>query len=438
MIPFPPDLSAVPAQAASTPLTNPGAAARQDGAGLDFAKVLGAGLLGAEPAGQTGASPAEPQPSTPLAIRLPSGTILPERGAPLPQPAALTVDAGGDSPLAEAPIPGTAAPEPAATPAPAPATLLPVVAGPIPADLADDTEPSPPEPDGADGAALPDPLVALLAAPLPLPAAIPVPATLAPANPPVPGSARLAARVMAHPAAPPAEPEVESMPEPRAMPEAADNAAPTPTPTMLLAEAATVSSSPTTTTTAPATQAAAAVVTPSPAAAVVDRGEPRPPAPQQDSTIAQVGELREALRAARPELTVRHTEFGFVSLRIEPTGAQDWRAVLASRDPGFVPAIQAALADRAIAATADTAGTGTGTGTGSGSGQNSNSDQRYGSSLGSGQGSSQPYLGQSQGRDQGGTSHAHQRQPHTTDTVAKQAGTADADRSTPRDRGVFA
>jgi hypothetical protein len=35
-----------------------------------------------------------------------------------------------------------------------------------------------------------------------------------------------------------------------------------------------------------------------------------------------VGEIREALRAARPEMTVRHADFGFVSLRLEATGTE--------------------------------------------------------------------------------------------------------------------
>ena len=165
---------------------------------------------------------------------------------------------------------------------------------------------------------------------------------------------------------------------------------------------------------------------------MADSAEPRAPAPQQESTIAQVGELREALRAARPEMTLRHAEFGFVSLRVDATGAEGWRAVLASRDPGFVPAIHAALADRAIAATADTAGTH------NSAGQNGQSDQRYGPSPNGGQGSSQPYLAQSSNRDEGSQQHPQQRQPRTTETVATRAGDADAQHGDPRQRGVFA
>ncbi|MFN7158383.1 MAG: hypothetical protein ACK4MR_06780, partial [Erythrobacter cryptus] len=95
----------------------------------------------------------------------------------------------------------------------------------------------------------------------------------------------------------------------------------------------------------------------------------------------------------RPELTLRHNEFGAVALRIEAALPDGWRAVLASHDPAFVPAVQAALAERtpgagaaAAAASADPASSG-------------GDAPRYGSSLGSGQGGSQPYSGQSQGRE---------------------------------------
>ncbi|PKP91899.1 MAG: hypothetical protein CVT75_08530 [Alphaproteobacteria bacterium HGW-Alphaproteobacteria-14] len=135
-------------------------------------------------------------------------------------------------------------------------------------------------------------------------------------------------------------------------------------------------------------------------------------------------------------MTLRHAEFGFVSLRVDAAGSEGWRAVLASRDPGFVPAIQAALADRAIAATADTAGTNNNAG--HNSAQNGHSDQRYGPSPNGGQGSSQPYLAQSSNRDEGSQQQPQQRQPRTTDAVATRAGDADAQHGDPRQRGVFA
>lgn len=163
---------------------------------------------------------------------------------------------------------------------------------------------------------------------------------------------------------------------------------------------------------------------------------PRPFAPQQEAAIAQVSELREALRTARPELTVRHAEFGPVALRLEAASPDSWRAVLASRDPGFVPAIQTALAERAIiaaaaasaAAPADHAATG----------QQGGSDQRYGSSPGAGQGASQPYTGQSPNRDEGTTHHPQQRAARTTDMVAALAAEAEAGPGDAQAGGVFA
>jgi hypothetical protein len=145
---------------------------------------------------------------------------------------------------------------------------------------------------------------------------------------------------------------------------------------------------------------------------------PRAPTPQQESAIAQVGDLREAMRTARPEMTLRHAEFGFVSLRLEAAGPQDWRAVLASRDPGFVPAIQSALADRAIAAASASADSGQFMGQ-SGTGQNGTSDQRYGASPNGGQAGPSPYLGQSGGRD--GEAAPDHRRPSTAAAIAARA-----------------
>jgi hypothetical protein len=172
---------------------------------------------------------------------------------------------------------------------------------------------------------------------------------------------------------------------------------------------------------------------------MAERAEPRNLAPQQESAIAQVGEIREALRSVRPEMTLRHAEFGFVSLRLEGTTAapQDWRAVLASRDPGFVPAIQAALAERAVAASADTAATGNGTGQNGSS--SSSSDQRYGFSQGSGQGSSSPYPGHSGTRDEGASQHSRgSQQGRAEDGAAAPAGTPDSEAPDHRQRGRFA
>ncbi|MEM1196377.1 MAG: hypothetical protein AAGH57_09765 [Pseudomonadota bacterium] len=140
-----------------------------------------------------------------------------------------------------------------------------------------------------------------------------------------------------------------------------------------------------------------------------------------EQVTQQVSEAREAGRSARPELTVRHSDFGTVAMRIEPGAAGaagDWRATLSARDPGFVPAVQAALVERGVAATGESAFSQSGFSQGgfqggssqrgsdpnsqssllqSGAGfgaPNGGSDQRYGSSTGSDQGSAQPYPGE--------------------------------------------
>jgi hypothetical protein len=147
--------------------------------------------------------------------------------------------------------------------------------------------------------------------------------------------------------------------------------------------------------------------------------------PDLAATIDQLSAYREAARSARPELTLRHSEFGAVHLRIDAPAAAagEWRALLTSRDPGFVPAVQAALAERAVAASSEsTAAHGgpsggrsgdagsSGQGSGQGSGQ-----AHYGFSPGSGQGSSSPYLpqGSGQGRRDAAPSATAQDDPGT-------------------------
>lgn len=158
-------------------------------------------------------------------------------------------------------------------------------------------------------------------------------------------------------------------------------------------------------------------------------------AAQIESTIAQVGDIREALRAARPAMTIQHAEFGAVSIRLEPAAPDQWRAVLASRDPGFVPAIHAALETRAIAAAADTSANFSGH---SGAHQNGTQDQRYGASPNGGQGSPQPYLGQSGTRD--GEAAPDHRRPSTAAAIAARGGSEadDAAAATPGSGGLFA
>lgn len=130
------------------------------------------------------------------------------------------------------------------------------------------------------------------------------------------------------------------------------------------------------------------------------------PSPQIESTIDQLTQSRSDAKANRPELTVRHQEFGAINMRFDAGGGGDLRATLSARDPGFVPAIQTALAERGIAATSETSGSGAQRGNdqpGSypgAQGQGWNLDRQYGSSTGAGQGTSQPYLGQTQTLDE--------------------------------------
>ncbi|MEM7779344.1 MAG: hypothetical protein AAF697_03015 [Pseudomonadota bacterium] len=134
-------------------------------------------------------------------------------------------------------------------------------------------------------------------------------------------------------------------------------------------------------------------------------------APQIETAIESLSGAREAGRNARPELNLRHGEFGSINVRLEAAGS-DLRATLSARDPGFVPAIQAALAERLVAATSDTAASHNQRGqdqTGYGS-QNSaysqsgasdgQSGSHYGSSTGSEQASSQPYSEQTNPGDE--------------------------------------
>jgi len=115
-------------------------------------------------------------------------------------------------------------------------------------------------------------------------------------------------------------------------------------------------------------------------------------APQLDATIEALTDLRDAARSAKPEMLVRHADFGAISIRIEASGHSDWRAVLTSRDSGFVPAIQAALGERLAISSGEAASHNGQHGHSRGGDQGGFSEPRYGSSLGSGQGSHQPYM----------------------------------------------
>lgn len=444
MIAFLPELPAAP-----VPLTVPLPRASQAAAGtatLDFAGLLDAALPAAVAVG-----PETAQPETALAV-----TGLPVTGLPsLPGETPLPPLAVGLRALADAPL--EPAPEAATTPATdtapggtilpqtggtlplsePPAMLLTIPAAPAPvapAQTPASVAAAPAEEDAEEG---PEPLTAPESVPAAVPLGAPAlvlapvvlaaPPSAAPASrTPLPAAAPLAVRVTAAPRAPAPQP---SLPLAPVSEEASASAPSVPVPALLpeLVEAAPAAAAPTQSATPALAQTTPAQPAPT------ERAEVRGPSASQESTIAHVGEIREALRSVRPEMTLRHAEFGLISLRIEGATSQDPRAVLASRDPGFIPAIQAALAERAVAAAADTAGTGSHTGSGSGSGL----DQRsYGFSLGPGQGSSQPYLEQSGKHDEGASQHQRQQQRRADE--AAPAGAGDAAPGDARDHGLFA
>lgn len=97
---------------------------------------------------------------------------------------------------------------------------------------------------------------------------------------------------------------------------------------------------------------------------------PAPPTPntgvqppvQLESLIDSLMEARDIGRQHRSEFVLRHSEFGAVTVRFERTDG-DVLARLQSRDPGFAPAAQAALAERmpvagAVTETASSGGRG--------------------------------------------------------------------------------
>ena len=432
MISFLPEL---PAAAGSAPILPPQPGADGGALGgqarLDFAGLLNIALPAeVELARETGLPEADLATPAPGAVPLPPmmpdlalapkpqpeavppGTILPESGEPLPQP-------GADVPPAAIP----AVPQDLSAGGPAIADSATDAPGALSRDSGDQMDMS----GLAAGmlTAIPAPATALAKAltqapptqPSGLPAALASPAAIR-----QPGAQRMPAQL----AEPVAEPVTEGAPASPVStaplsdaPEAAGQSAASPASGALAAQPSTP---------APAPALSAAVP-------VAEQRTEQRIGPQQESTILQVGEIREALRAARPEMTLRHAEFGLVSLRIEATGAaQDWRAVLASRDPAFVPAIQTALAERTVAASSETATTGNGAG--SGAGQAGSSDQRYGFFPGSGQGSSQPYLSHSGQRDEGASQHQHQQQRQADEAAS--AAAQDAESPWHHEGGLFA
>lgn len=465
MIPFLTDLPSLnSSMPATTLLPQPGAPAA--GAGSDFALLLGDALppsapLAPAPLPETAFAPDAGESASPLPrMALPGGTILPPAGKSLPSelPAASPPlprkETAGDPPATVPDVTPFAAPPGARLPqaenaapllvvtvpegsgAPDPASATRISAGDEPLVAASPVPPS----QGMEQAIVP--ALAMLSPPPPLappPVISPVTSPLIPAQLVLPVKA--APQPPSRTAAAPLHPEVTSVlhEAPASVPalvaEMASGAgddlgstAAAPSAPAQAAGAPPQAASPLT----PATPAPALQPAPAP-----DRADHRGAlaAPQLESTIAQVGELREALRAARPEMTLHHAEFGFVSLRLEAAGAEGWRAVLASRDPGFVPAIQTALAERALAVAASAEADPSGAQTGGG--QHGAGDQRYGASPNGGQGPSQPYSSQSGPRD--GEAAPDHRRPSTAAALAERAEEQEAAGSpASRTGGLFA
>lgn len=200
---------------------------------------------------------------------------------------------------------------------------------------------------------------------------------------------------------------------------------------------------------------------------------------QVEAALDQLAGSREGQRNLRPEVNLRHGEFGQVNLRLDASG-EGLRATLTAHDPGFVPAVRQALAERLgferllapeqvvqsglplaqrVVETAGGSGTGLaggGTQGGGGGGSNQNagqnggqnnsghhsghhpgqtsgesgphSDPRYGSSPGSDQGTPQPYSASSL---DDGREGAFESDPAET-------GDAPGSRRGGRERGLYA
>lgn len=426
------------------------------GAALTQARLREGGIPGRLPSAEAGGRivpetgaplPVAPPVREPLAVLAPEAASVPQPDIAAPVAAPASADAAPSPRQRKSPEAGAAADppeEPARNNDPA------GVSGPLPAPdpaspvAADDATPAPPPP--IDPASVPAPAVIAAAVPA-LAAQAPIAPAAMPARPVrVMGAAALSpARGVATqpppagPTLPAAAPVPPSTPVPTpsstaSAPLTAFLSAPVPeplsdpvvapmpgVPTDPAGEPAPTSPAP-----MPGTASSATPAPPAPAQAPLPAAPiaPPPSAPaepislgaQIESTIAQAGDLREALRSARPALTVQHGDFGAVSLRLEQAAPDQWRAVLASRDPGFIPAVQAALAERAVAPVADSAGSSM---NGHGTSQNGTSDQRYGASPNAGQGGSQPYLGHSGGRD--GEAAPDHRRASTAAAIAARA-----------------
>ena len=63
--------------------------------------------------------------------------------------------------------------------------------------------------------------------------------------------------------------------------------------------------------------------------------------------VETISQMRESGQTGRGEVSLRHSEFGLVSMRVI-AGEGELQARLASRDPGFFAAAQSALADKIV------------------------------------------------------------------------------------------
>ncbi len=375
----------------------------------DAVPVVGADDAGPVPVAASPSEPALSRESAPFrspALAAVNATLPLASGLPEPAPATTSPDGADDPDLGEPDLPSSFA--------------APIASPPVAQSIAPAVPPVAPPSEVPDPLAASGPVTIVASAP----AAMRLAATPAPkpAAPPTSITPAPAALFPAPPAAPAGEgdalPALSSEPA-RAAPAAsprhgvsqsaafasAPAIAPDPAVFAALAEVAAPDAAAWSDAPAPSANTAPAAALPQAPVPVTERGDSRShaPAPQQpstqQSTIDQVGDLREALRAARPAMTLQHAEFGAVSLRLEASGAEGWRAVLASRDPGFVPAIQAALADRAVAAASASPDASGGQMGQNGAFQSGTGEHRSGSSPSGGQGASQPYLGQSGSRD---------------------------------------
>lgn len=159
-------------------------------------------------------------------------------------------------------------------------------------------------------------------------------------TPPRPTARKASDEAMA-PAAIPAAPTTEPTTEPTEAPRAATAApvAPVTVPAAIMAAAPDM----------PSAQPTAATTTTIAAAETPARHD-------FAAVIDKLAEARELARPGRADMHLLHREFGQVSVQFELAG-QALKVAMSSPDAAFAPAVQAALAERPIAAVADAART---------------------------------------------------------------------------------